>query len=787
MRLVRFILLFITVALQRLIYRVLFVIGRPIYTLLHLVFLRPVFKVKKTSHPVIIYKSSPSRLKIFLKKIYPIIHFLKGIHPPKTPIFRFKVYWRLAQLMIIAGIGVGIYFYVFKDLPSIDSLSTQTPPLTTHIRDRNGTELYKIYAGQNRTLVKLEDTPLNLRQATIAIEDAEFYSHSGFSIRGILRAIGRDIKSGQTAEGGSTITQQLVKTALLSPEQTLRRKIRELILAIEVEVKFSKDEILEMYLNRVGFGGAAYGIEEAAQTYFGKKAADLNLAESSLLAGLPASPTTYSPFGLHPELAKQRQQEVLRRMVSEGFLSWQEAEAASSQELHFVAPATNILAPHFVMYVKEILAQKYGPTIVEHGGLEVITSLDLPTQEMTQQAVTQEVSKVGYLHISNGAALVTNPKSGEILAMVGSKDYFDTTHDGNVNVTLRHRQPGSSIKPINYALAFSRSFTPASTIEDTPITYKTSGQPDYSPVNYDGKYHGKVTLRTALASSYNIPAVKLLAANGVNNMIELGQKMGITTWNDTNRFGLSLTLGGGEVTMADMAVAYGTFANAGLKVNLHPILQVRDSQGRTLEEFRCPNPVSYFHPVTSVSAAEAATEVTNCESEKVLDPRVAFMISDILSDNTARTPAFGSNSDLNLAGVAVKTGTTNSLRDNWTIGYTSNQLVAVWVGNNDNTPMSYVASGVTGASPIWRRIMNELVKANPAKGFAPPADLIQVPICTITGELACNGCPSKTEYFIPGTEPKKICSEESIRRYFEERTKKEKEERDKILDGATAP
>ncbi len=773
---------------MNLVSRILIIIGRPLYSLLF----RPrrKVKVKKTARPIVIYQSPSGYLKKFLKHIYPAIHFLSRIHPPRLPFFRFTVYWRLWQLLLIVGLGVTIYVYAFKNLPAIDVLATQPPPLTTHIRDRHGVELYKIYRTQNRTLVKLNDVPLPLRQATIAIEDAEFYQHTGFSLRGIMRAVSANIKSGKTVEGGSTITQQLVKTVLLSSEQTWRRKVRELVLAIEAEIKYSKDDILEMYLNRVGFGGATYGVEEAAQTYFGKSVKELNLAQSALLAGLPASPTTYSPFGLHPELAKERQKEVLQRMASEGFITWDQAAAASLEELKFASPATNILAPHFVLFVKELLAKKYGTYIVEQGGLDVTTSLDLATQQQAQLVVTQEVNKLSGLHITNGAVVVTNPQTGEILAMVGSKNYFDTAGGGNVNVTLRPRQPGSSIKPINYALAFKQGYSPASVIDDSPITYKSPGQADYSPVNYDGKYHGRVTLRTALASSYNVPAVKLLAANGVNHMIELGQQMGITTWNDLGRFGLSLTLGGGEVTLADMAVVYGTLANSGLKVPLQPILQVKDGLGRSLEEFRCPaerGPASQDHSPILVSAAEAATEVTNCPAEAVLDPRIAFMLSDILSDNSARTPAFGATSDLNLPRVAVKTGTTNNLRDNWTIGYTPRRLVAVWVGNNDNSPMSYVASGITGASPIWRRIMDQVLQTTPAPGFAPPANLVKVNICTITGELACPGCPAREEYFLPDTQPKQACSKELIKRYLEEKTKRDQQERDKILQGASTP
>ncbi len=769
-------------------------IGRPFYLLVYFLFsklsrtkISPPRKLRKKE--IVLYKAKTPYLKNFLKEIFPLIQLFKNLKFPK---FRFDLkllakrerkldisnlkFW---LLVLICSIGsIGIYLYVFKDLPSPSSLTTQPVPLTTHIRDRHGVELYKIYASQNRTLVKLLDTPLTLRQAIISIEDAEFYRHSGFSLRGITRASWRTLTN-QQLEGGSTITQQLVKTALLSPERTLRRKIRELVLSILVEMRYPKDQILEMYLNRVSFGGAAYGVEEAAQTYFNKPVSALTLAESALLAGLPASPTTYSPFGAHPELAKSRQKEVLQRMVSEGFITWDQADAVSSEELRFAPQTIDIKAPHFVMYVRDYLSKKYGTAVVEQGGLEVVTSLDLSIQQTAQTAVASEIAKVAYLRIGNGAALVTQPQSGEILAMVGSKDYFDIAHDGNFNVTTALRQPGSAIKPLNYALALTRGFTPTSIIDDSPITYKTPGQPSYSPVNYDGRFHGKVTLRTALGSSYNVPAVKILAANGVPNFIKFAQNLGISSWTDPSRYGLSLTLGGGEVTMLDMATAFGVFANSGSKTALHPILSVRDSTGKVLEEFRCK-----YQP--GIRAAEA-TEITDCDSESVLDPRIAYLISNILSDNIARTPAFGSNSDLNVPNVAVKTGTTNNLRDNWTIGYTPDRLVAVWVGNNDNSSMSYVASGVTGASPIWRRVMTEILKTTPAAGFLPPANLIRVNICTITGQLACEGCPTRSEYFLSGTEPKSACTKEAIDKLLEDKAKKNQEERDKILQGASTP
>jgi penicillin-binding protein 1C len=698
-------------------------------------------------------------LKEFLKTIYPLVsafdlHKASGNPRHKTRSRR-NFFPKLTLISTSFGILLSfITFYVFviKDLPSPSSLSQQLIPLTTHIRDRNGIELYKIYSNQNRTLIKLQDIPLLTRQAFISIEDKNFYHHRGFSPSGTVRAFLRIIKD-KKIEGGSTITQQLVKTSLLSPERTVQRKLRELVLSLAVELMYSKDQILEMYLNRVGFGGASYGIEEASQTYFGKSATSLDLAQSALLAGLPASPTTYSPYGIHPELAKERQKEVLRQMVSAGYITWEQAENASAKELVFRRPETDIKAPHFVMYVKDLLAQKYGNDVVESGGLNVITSLDLSVQEQAQKVVSEEIAKITRLNVTNGAALVTKPGTGEILAMVGSKDYFDIEHDGNVNVTLSERQPGSSIKPVNYSLALERGFAAGSIIDDSPITYRIPGQAPYSPINYDHRYHGRVTLRTALASSFNIPAVKLLSSNGVDNLVKLGQKMGITTWDDSSRFGLSLTLGGGEVKMIDMAKVYGVFANSGNLVDLHPILKVTDHQGHVLEEFSCTDLV--FSPF------EADKELTSCSPKKALDPQISFIISDILSDNSARAPTFGYNSLLNIPNhiVAVKTGTTNNLRDNWTIGYTTDFLVASWVGNNDNSPMSYVASGVTGASPIWRKITDSLLKTYPSRGFISPAGLLKLAICPATGQLACSSCSGKSEYFLPGTEPKTACSD----------------------------
>jgi len=727
-------------------------LGHPLYILLRFLFsLSPKRPRRKE---VVIYKAPTPYLKNFLKFIYPLTQL-------RFPKFKFQISnFKLVALVLL--VFIGIYWYVFRGLPAPSALTTQPVPLTTHIRDRHGVELYKIYASQNRTLVKLPDIPLQLRQATIAIEDAEFYRHSGFSLRGIFRALISNSSlltthNTSTIQGGSTITQQLVKTALLSPERTLRRKIRELVLAILVELKYPKDQILEMYLNRVSFGGAAYGVEEAAQTYFGKPVSQLTLAESTLLAGLPASPTTYSPYGAHPELAKSRQKEVLRRMVSEGFITFNQANAASAEELKFSPQTIDIKAPHFVMYVREYLAQKYGASIVEQGGLEVITSLDLSVQQSAQTAVTQEVTKVAYLRIGNGAAVVTNPQTGEILAMVGSKDYFDMTHDGNFNVTTALRQPGSSIKPLNYALALTRGFTPASVIDDSPITYKTPGQPNYSPVNYDGKFHGKVTLRTALGSSYNIPAVKVLAANGVSNFIDFAHRLGISSWTDPSRYGLSLTLGGGEVTMLDMARAYGTIANLGVKKELRSVLAITDSNDIDItEEFYRDRNLAF---VGSAQASGGMDEVP--EGTQVISPLSAYWLIDILSDNKARMPAFGSYARLSVPNhkIAVKTGTSNSFRDNWTIGFSPEYLVAAWVGNNDGSFMNKnLVSGITGAAPIWHDTMSYLLEGREPKEFPKPLGLVPVKVCTVNGLLTCPNCPQeKIEYFTVDKVPTKQC------------------------------
>ena len=638
------------------------------------------------------------------------------------------------------------YWYILKNLPSPAGLINHRPTLSTKIYDRNQTLLFTFYKDQNRTLISLKDVPEHFKLATLAIEDSQFYNHRGVSFTGILRSL-KQIILNQELQGGSTITQQLIKNALLTPERTLNRKLKELILSAEVEWLFSKDEILEMYLNQVSYGGTAYGAEQAAQTYFGKSIKDVSLAEAALLAGLPASPTTYSPFGLNPYLSIYRQHQVLNRMVTEKYIAPFEAELAKEQKIVLAPQTQNIKAPHFVMFVKDLLVKQFGETLVEQGGLTVTTSLDLPLQEKVQTLVTQEINQLFPMNITNGATLVPTPKTGEILAMVGSRDYFDTARDGQVNLTTSLRQPGSAIKPVNYSVALTTGFTAASIIEDSPVTYDIPGSQPYSPVNYDGKFHGPITLRQALANSYNVPAVKVLATYGVSKMIDQGKKLGITTWNQPKRYGLSLTLGGAEVKMTDLAVVFGTLANQGQKVPLRPILKVTNSSNQILLNNTC-SPASPVVLPKSRQNPNIATLEPQCNSELALNPDIAFILSSILSDPNARAQAFGLRTYLNIPKhqVAVKTGTTNDKRDNWTIGYTADFLTAVWVGNNNNSPMSQVASGISGASPIWNKIMVELLKNKPEHQFLPPANLVKAKTCR-----------GQEEYFIPGTEANIPC------------------------------
>ncbi|MEK7587895.1 MAG: transglycosylase domain-containing protein [Patescibacteria group bacterium] len=654
-------------------------------------------------------------------------------------------FWLLPLGLILIS-----YLLIFKDLPSPARLSKYDVPLSTKVYDRNGKLLFDIYAQQNRTPVPLTDIPKYVQQATIAIEDKDFYRHGGISpIGGMVRAIVASV-TGNKLQGGSTITQQLVKTALLTSERTITRKIREIILAFWVELIYPKDKILELYLNQVPYGGTAWGIETAAEKYFGKSVRELTLAEAALLAGLPQAPTIYSPFGAHPERAIARQKEVLRRMTEDGYITGKQAAEAEKQKLVY-KQTSGIKAPHFVMYVKEQLVQKYGEAMVERGGLKVTTTLDLDLQEYAQATVAAEVENLKYLSVSNGAALITKPATGEILAMVGSTDYF-ASPSGNFNVTTALRQPGSSIKPINYAIGLEKKIvTPATMFIDEPTCFANINQPNYCPRNYDGKWHGPVQLRLALGNSYNIPAVKMLYLNTVRDMVASASAFGLTSLTDPDRYGLSLTLGGGEVRMVDMATAFSVFANAGIRRDLVSVLKVVDKNGKVLQEYKDQN------------LGRAIPSQLLLQGPRIVSPETAFLISHILLDNNARQDAFGPNSTLVIPGhaVSVKTGTTDDLRDNWTIGFTPQVLITTWVGNNNNTPMNpALVSGITGAAPIWHKLMARALKDSPDIWPKQPEGVVGAQICAVSGLFpptdapeGDRGCPTRFEYFIRGTVP----------------------------------
>lgn len=677
-----------------------------------------------------------------------------------------RKYPRTKLILIIIGFFLTIsIILLFKDVPNPQKLTKSPAPVSTQILDRNGKLLYEIYTDQNRTPVKLDSLPDHVKNSTISIEDKNFYSHHGLDFFGIARAFFKTV-TGQRLEGGSTITQQLVKIGLLQdPRRTITRKIKEATLAIVTEFIYTKDEILELYLNHAPYGGTTYGIQSAALTYFDKNAEDLTLAEASLLAGLPQAPTRLSPFGARPELSIARQAQVLKRMVEDNLITTEQAEEAKNEELKFSLPATTIKAPHFVFLVKELVVEKYGEDRVNLGGLRVTTTLDLDIQNYAQSSLSAEITKLKRLKVGNGAALVTSPSTGEILALVGSADYFDKENDGQVNLTTAERQPGSSIKPVNYAVGLLKGWTASTMFLDLPTCYTVSGQKIYCPKNYDNSFHGPVQFRYALANSYNIPAVKMLALNGVESMIATASAMGIKGWQDPSHYGLSLTLGGGEVTMMEMATAFGTFANSGVTVPLVPILKIEDHTGQILEEYDPQNvkDISSTLPLNWNDFWEDETreKLNQCPQEQcprtTLPEEVAFIISNILSDNGARSAAFGSFSQLVIPGktVSVKTGTTNDLRDNWTIGYTPDFLVATWVGNNDNTSMSYVVSGMTGASTIWNQVMRYLLKDQKNHPPTKPDGVKEYQVCNMTGLLAQqeNQCVSRSEFFIQNLLP----------------------------------
>jgi 1A family penicillin-binding protein len=638
------------------------------------------------------------------------------------------------SLLIIAA-GVAGYFYIAAELPSPEELQNRTFTFaSSQIYDRNGNLLWELMdpSAGRRTWVPLSRVSPYLQQATIATEDRFFYQNVGVDPIAVVRAVYYNLSEGEIVSGGSTITQQLARSVLLTPEEqsekTLSRKIREAVLAVELARRYPKDKILEIYLNQIYYGNLAYGIEAASQTYFGKPATDLTLVEAALLAGLPQSPALYDPFA-NPEVAKARQQVVLNLMVEAGNITPAQAVAAYQEELQYAPQRAAFAAPHFVTYVRQLLEAEYPPELLYQAGVRVQTSLDPRIQAIAEEEVVKQINALQGKNATNGAVVVLNVKTGEILAMVGSKDFNDENIDGQVNVALRPRQPGSSIKPLTYLAAFERGWTPASLIMDVPVEYPDGAGGIYKPVDYDGKFHGPVLLRSALANSYNVPAVKALEFIGVPALKEMARRLGITTLTRDD-YGLSLTLGGGEVTLLEMAGAYQAMADGGLRVPPVAILRVSDNFGRVIDEYHPP------------------------EGTRVLRAEHAYLITHILADNQARTPAFGPNSVLKLSRpAAVKTGTTNDYRDNWTLGYTPDIVVGVWVGNADNSKMQGV-SGVSGAGPIWHNVMERALEGVPVRDFIRPPTIIEMEICADSGSIPSSVCPRRaTEIFAQDQPP----------------------------------
>jgi 1A family penicillin-binding protein len=621
-----------------------------------------------------------------------------------------------------------IFIYYAGQVPDPSAISTRRVSESTKIYDRTGTVLlYDIHGEEKRTIIPWEQIPETVKKATLASEDSDFYNHKGIDFLAIIRALYKDIISLSATQGGSTITQQLVKSSLLGREKTLSRKIKEAVLSIQIERKLTKDQIFWMYLNQIPYGSNAYGIEAASQTFFGKPARDLTLAEAALLASLPKAPSYYSPhYGSHFSELIARRNNILKRMKNLGMIDQNQYQNAINEDPKIIPPKEKILAPHFVIMVREYLIKRYGEDMVENGGLKVITTLDTKLQEIAEEIV-EKYGKINTekFKANNAALVAADPKTGQILAMVGSKNYFGKSEpegcipgsignnsckfEGNFNVALGLRQPGSAFKPFAYSVAFLKGFTDSTIIFDVPTEFNPNcdssarqekdefGQDCYHPQNYDGRFRGPVTMRQALAQSLNVPSVQTLYLAGIDETINLAKKMGITTLNDRSRYGLSLVLGGGEVRLVDMVAAYGVFANDGVKVPQNFIQKITTGNGIVLEEYKK-------------------------EEERVLDSKIARLISDILSDNKARGPVFGYNSPLYFPDrqIAAKTGTTQENRDGWLIGYTPSLVAGVWTGNNNNDPMTKQGAGLSAAGPMWNEFMRRALENSPSEKFPEP-------------------------------------------------------------------
>lgn len=622
----------------------------------------------------------------------------------------------LKALSLVATAGalliIGLFFWAARDLPTPEGIARRIVPQSTKIYDRAGdTVLYDIHGEERRTSVELQDIPTFLQQATLTAEDRNFYEHKGFRFTSMLRSIIVNMLAGGKIQGGSTITQQFIKNAIVGSEKSYIRKIKEIILAYQIERKFSKDEILKLYFNEIPYGSNAYGAEAAAQLFFGKSVRDINLAEATILAAIPKAPTYYSPWGIHQDELIGRQQYIIQEMVGQGYIDQTQANQALAYDLQFVNRQENIIAPHFVFMIKEQVAEKYGERVVEQGGLKIITSLDLDAQRAAEKAIADSEEKNLSYDASNAALVAIDVATGQILALVGSRDFFNDDISGQVNVVTRPRQPGSSFKPIVYATAFTKGYSPNTVLFDVVTTFKTETK-DYTPNNYDNKERGPVTLRQALAGSLNIPAVKLLYLTGINKILDTAELLGYTTLKDRSRFGLSLVLGGAEVKLIEHVNAFAALAREGKYLPTTGILKIEDAAGKTLEEFK-PS-----------------------KTRDALDQQAARQVTSVLSDNDARAYIFGSSNYLTLPDrpVAAKTGTTNDYRDAWTIGYTPSLAAGVWVGNSNNDAMKRGADGSVVAAPIWQSFMKQVLAGKPVQSFNAP-DPYQVDKPMLNGQV----------------------------------------------------
>lgn len=644
--------------------------------------------------------------KKFLKQVKKYLNYIKR-QIKKTSVKNWVFIFIGGGMLLL---GIFIVWVSLLQLPDFKTFSEQKLQSSTKIYDRTGKILlYNANQDLKRTTIPYEAMGTNIKNATVAIEDSEFYNHNGIRLKSIFRATIWAKLTGKRVTGGSTITQQLIKNTLLTPKRTASRKIKEWILAVKLERIMEKDDILASYLNAAPYGGSIYGIEEASKAFLGKSPMDLSLAEAAYLAAIPNYPTYYSPYGKNKARLDERKNLVLKRMFDLKFITSDEYMKAKEEQVEFMPQQpTHISAPHFVFFVMDYLQNKYGDDVVESGGLKVTTTLDYDLQTKSEEitlknALTNEKSWGG----KNAAVVVIDPKTGQILTMVGSRDYFDKEIDGNFNVTTAFRQPGSSFKPIVYALAFKEGYTKDTVLFDMKTEFNSSCSPTgtplpgsrnadcYSPDNYDNTFRGPMSLKDGLAQSINVIAVKLLYLVGVPDSIKIAHDLGITTLNDPTRYGLSLVIGGGETTLLDMTSVYGVFANNGLRHPYQSVLSVENNDGIILEQYED-------------------------KSYQVIEPNITKTLSEILSDNNARTPTFGANSPLVVPGheVAVKTGTTNNNKDAWTIGYTPSVAVGVWVGNNDNVPMK--KGGASLAGPIWNAVISEALKKLPNESFDKP-------------------------------------------------------------------